>query len=88
MDFEPLDVFARVRVPLLLFYGEEDEWSPIDASEAAWREAAARSGNADVTVCRLPGTMHHPTLGGEEALEAISPLYETTLVSWLTERLG
>ena len=27
-------------------------------------------------------------LGGGEALEAISPLYETTLVSWLEERLS
>ena len=83
MDFDPEPVFAGVRVPTLLFYGEDDEWSPIEASVAAWRRAAERAGNRDVTIVRLPGTAHAPTLGGVESLEAISPAYERELVSWL-----
>jgi pimeloyl-ACP methyl ester carboxylesterase len=81
MDFDPAAVFARVRVPTLLFYGEDDEWQPIDASIAAWRSA----GLDDLTIVRLPGTGHAPTIGGEDA---ISPEYERSLLAWLDDRVG
>lgn len=77
MDFDPAPVLARVRCPVLLFYGEEDEWTPVEPSLAAWE----RSG-ADVTVVRLPGTDHAPTLGG-----AISPDYTAALATWVDLRL-
>ena len=83
MDFDTEDVFSRVRVPVLLFYGEDDEWQPIDASIATWQRSARRAGNADVTVVRLAGTRHAPTLGGVLDESAIAPEYERTLVSWL-----
>lgn len=83
MDFDPEQVFANVRVPTLLFYGEDDEWSPIEASIAAWERAAERAGNHDVLVVRLPGTSHFPTIGGVESLDRVSPQYERTLVEWL-----
>lgn len=83
MDFDPAPIFANVRVPTLLFYGEEDEWSPIDASVAAWERAAEKANNRDVLVQRLAGTGHFPTKGGVEDIAAISPEYERTLVEWL-----
>jgi pimeloyl-ACP methyl ester carboxylesterase len=83
MDFDPEEVFSRVRVPVLLFYGEDDEWQPIDASIATWQRSARQAGNTDVTVVRLAGTRHAPTLGGVEDQSAIAPEYERTLVSWL-----
>jgi pimeloyl-ACP methyl ester carboxylesterase len=83
MDFDTEDVFSRVRVPVLLFYGEDDEWQPIDASIATWQRSARRAGNTDVTIVRLAGTRHAPTLGGLEDQSAIAPEYERTLVSWL-----
>jgi len=83
MDFDPEEVFSRVRVPVLLFYGEDDEWQPIDASIATWQRSARRAGNTDVTVVRLAGTRHAPTLGGLEDRSAIAPEYQRTLVSWL-----
>lgn len=75
MDFDPAAVFARVRAPTLLFYGEDDEWQPIDASIAAWRKA----GPNDLTIVRLPGTGHAPTT----ASGAISAEYQRTLLAWL-----
>lgn len=75
MDFDPEPVFARIQCPVLLFYGEDDEWTPVEASNNAWRRAAARGGNPDVTVVRLPNTSHHPTLGGRRDIEAISGCY-------------
>ena len=77
MDFDPEPVFAQVRCPVLLFYGEADEWTPIEPSIQAWRRS-----NADVEVVRLAGADHTPTLGG--GLEdPISPEYERELVAWL-----
>lgn len=79
MDFDPAPILASVQCPVLLFYGEEDEWTPIEPSIAAWE----RSGNAALTVVRLPGTDHAPTVGG-----AISPAYTRTLTEWLDEMLA
>jgi len=84
MDFDPAAVFAQVRCPVLLFYGEDDEWQPTDASIAAWRRAAAAAGNDDVSILRLPGTGHAPIRGGREDVEAVDPEYERALVAWLT----
>ena len=83
MDFDPAPIFANVRVPTLLFYGEDDEWSPVEASVAAWERAAERANNRDVLVQRLAGTGHFPTLGGSRTIEAIAPEYERTLLEWL-----
>lgn len=78
MDFEPEPVFARVRVPTLVFFGDDDEWIPIEASIEAWRRARGD----EVKIVRLPGTGHDATLAGGE----ISPFYTETLVEWLRAR--
>jgi pimeloyl-ACP methyl ester carboxylesterase len=83
MDFDPEPVLARVRCPVLLFYGEEDEWTPVEPSVTAWQRAAA-----DVTVVRLPGTDHAPTLGGSHDRDAISPAYTAALAAWIERQLG
>ena len=48
LDFDPVPVFARVRVPTLLVYGDEDEWIPVHESLAAWREA--RGDEIDIVI--------------------------------------
>ena len=82
LDFDPAPILASVHCPALLFYGEEDEWTPIEPSIAAWQRAA------DVTVVRLAGTAHTPTLGGDHDRDAVSPEYTRALASWLDDRLG
>jgi uncharacterized protein len=84
MDYDPAPTLAEVRCPVLLFYGEEDEWMPVEPSIAAWESA----GNAELTVVRLAGTDHAPTLGGGHHREAISPEYTQALTDWLEKRLG
>jgi hypothetical protein len=88
MDFDPAAVFARIHVPTLLFYGEDDEWQPIDASIEAWKRAAAIAGNDELTIVRLPGTGHAPTRGGREDREAIAKEYEWSLLAWLDDHVG
>ena len=73
MDFEPEPVFARVSVPTLLFYGDEDEWIPLEESIEAWRRA--RGDAVDVVLLR--GFGHEP-VG--------STVYEQSLVEWLKAR--
>ena len=77
MDFDPEPVFARVRVPALLFFGERDSWSPVQPSVDTWRRA--RGDAAEIVV--IPGAEHDMTLEDE----TISPEYERTLVEWLRE---
>lgn len=75
MDFDPLPSFRRVSVPLLLFFGEDDEWSPVAASVSAWREA--QGDNAEIVV--IPGVGHDL----RDSSGALSETYEARLVSWL-----
>jgi hypothetical protein len=63
-----------------LYYGECDEWSI-----AVWQRAA---GTGDLTIHRLPGCTHLPTLGGAETLESISPAYTNTLLAWIDKRIS
>ena len=83
MDFDPEPVFAQIHCPVLLFYGEDDDWVPIDESIAAWQRAATSADNQDVTIARLSGTMHLPTLNHGDTIASISPEYTGRLTSWL-----
>lgn len=78
MEFEPERVFARTDVPTLLFYGADDEWTPVGPSIAAWRRA-----RADAEVVLLEGLRHAPLRpeGG------VSREYEAQLVRWLRSRM-
>ena len=75
MDFDPRPVFAQVRVPTLLFYGEADSWTPVEPSVEAWR--AARGDDVEIVV--IPEAEHDLTLpDGTLAHE-----YRRRLVEWL-----
>lgn len=45
-------------MPILLLYGENDPWIPVEESMAIWRDALAQAGNADGEMHRLPRTGH------------------------------
>jgi uncharacterized protein len=77
MDYDPRPSFAAVRVPTLLFYGADDEWSPVEPSVEAWRESGAP---AEIVV--IPHAGHDLRLPDG----TLSPGYERKLVEWLTAR--
>lgn len=83
MDFDPRPLLASLTCPVLAFYGETDEWMPIEESEAAWRAARERGALRDLTLVRLHGADHLPTEGGRPEMERISALYTETLTRWL-----
>ncbi len=68
-----------------MVYGESDEWTPAEDSIAVWRRAA---GTNDLTVRRLAGCTHLPTIGATHTLESISPDYTSPLLAWVEERIS
>jgi len=75
MDFDPRPIFAQVRVPALMFYGEDDAWTPVQPSVDAWREARGD----DVEIVVVPEASHELGL----ADDTLAPEYEQKLVDWL-----
>lgn len=75
MDFDPLPVFRQVRVPALMFYGEDDAWTPVEPSVRAWREA--RGDEVEIVV--IPEASHELCLEDD----SLAPEYEEKLVDWL-----
>ena len=78
-DFDPAPVIAAVRVPTLLFYGEDDEWQPTDVSAAAWERAGIR----DLMIARIPKTGHAPLASGGTEVASVLPRYTDTLSAWI-----
>jgi pimeloyl-ACP methyl ester carboxylesterase len=86
-QYRALEWWARVRVPVLLIYGAEDQRVP--ATESAARIAAAlrSAGNADVTVRILPGADHTFRLPpGPSGWPVTAPDYLANLLEWLAKR--
>ncbi|HET8751283.1 MAG TPA: alpha/beta fold hydrolase [Gaiellaceae bacterium] len=72
MPYDPRAVFAAVRVPILAFYGELDSMTPAEPSVTAWPP------HAMVVVVPDAGHGLHLSDG------TLAPLYEHTLVDWLS----
>jgi pimeloyl-ACP methyl ester carboxylesterase len=79
IDFDPRPHIERVRCPVHLFFGTEDEWTPVEPSIRAWRDGTTRWG-ASLTVTELPGIGHAPI---DPSDGSVSAAYETTLLHWL-----
>jgi uncharacterized protein len=71
MDYDPRPSFEHIHVPALAFYGERDAWTPVEPSVRAWHGA---------TVVIVPEAEHDLRLPDG----TLAPLYERTLVEWLT----
>ena len=74
MDFDPEPIFAGVRVPALLFFGERDSWSPVPESVQTLQRA-----KPDAEVVVIPEAEHDLALPDG----TIAPEYERRLVEWL-----
>ncbi len=85
-QYQPLDWWAKVRVPVLLIYGAADQRVP--ARESATRIASTLARNApdvNVTVRILPGADHTFRLPpGPSGWPVTAPDYIPTLLRWLS----
>lgn len=87
MDVDPEPVFAQVSCPVVAFYGETDAWMPITESTDAWAAAGRASGNRDITVIRLDGCDHTPTVMERTDIDGISQQYTGVMSRWLEQHL-
>lgn len=80
LDYDPEPAFAGVWCPALAFYGETDEWVPVEHSLSVWGDAAVHPPE----VVRLKGCDHKPSAGPDGPPSA---QYEDALVEWLAWRV-
>lgn len=85
--YRPLEWWSRIRVPVLLLYGGDDQRVPAAESAARIASALRRAGNRDVTVRIFPGADHTFRLPpGPGGWPVTAPGYVSTLLDWLALR--
>jgi len=79
MDYDPVPMLERVRVPVLAIWGGRDALVPVAESRAAVERAFARGGNRNVTYHVFAGADHSMnTQSGPQP----SPEYLETMLEW------
>lgn len=83
MDFDPIPLLEKVRVPVLAVWGEDDVLVPVTESRAAIEGALTRNGNRNVT-CRVYAGADH-SLQTESWLHGVrlDPRYLELMCEWL-----
>jgi hypothetical protein len=79
MDYDPLAVVARVKVPMAFFFAGDDAYVPVAESMASVSKAVT---SPDLMIERVPGTNHYMETGAADA-GPTSPLYVRALLDWL-----
>jgi dienelactone hydrolase len=77
LAFEPEEVLARLRSPVLVLIGADDANIPMADYLAAVRRGLGAAETRDATLCRLPGRTRHAFT--EEGVEAIAEWVRGTL---------
>jgi alpha-beta hydrolase superfamily lysophospholipase len=85
--YRTLDWWSRVRVPVLLLYGADDQRVPAAASAERITAALRQAGNENVTVRVYPGADHTLRLPpGPSGWPVTPPGYLTDLLGWIAQR--
>lgn len=80
IDLDPAPLVAAVHCPVLLVYGDDDRWVPIEDSLRVFQRLS------DVELVRVPGGGHAPTVDGEVE-GTIIPFYHQRLIEWIERRV-
>jgi uncharacterized protein len=94
LDYDPVPVVRRVKVPLLFIYGGSDPWVPVELSVKQLRVLANQQPNIRYVV--VPKANHemmfveHDTMAfGEKTMNAPeAPEYFMLMASWLCQQTG
>lgn len=85
--YDPLDWWRRVRVPVLLLYGAEDQRVPAGLSAARIRAVLYAAGNRKVTTRIFPGADHTFRLRpGRSGWPVTAPAYMDVVLGWLAQQ--
>jgi uncharacterized protein len=85
MDYDPLSVIARVRVPMAFFFAEMDAWVPVDESIANIQRVT--QSHAGVSIWRISGADHLMETGLPDSGGPVSDHYLKLLIEWLHGRM-
>ena len=58
LDYDPVPLLQRLRVPVLIVLGEKDELTPVEQTARVTRTALRKARNTDYLVRRIPGANH------------------------------
>ncbi|HLA13911.1 MAG TPA: alpha/beta hydrolase, partial [Gemmatimonadaceae bacterium] len=58
LDYDPVPLLQRLRVPVLVVLGEKDELTPVGQTARVTRTALRKAGNRDYLVREIPGANH------------------------------
>jgi pimeloyl-ACP methyl ester carboxylesterase len=90
MSYDPGVALARLKVPVLSVLGAKDTQIVADEHMPAFAQAISRSGNADVTIVKIPNTNHlfQTCSTGyadewDQIEETLSPIVLKVIVDWL-----
>ena len=83
LDLDPVSFWSRVRVPVLLLYGERDDVVPVRESVERITAALQKAGNRSFTVKVFPAADHELTTNADRT--NIVPGYFETVNPWVTE---
>ncbi|NNF00434.1 MAG: alpha/beta fold hydrolase [Pyrinomonadaceae bacterium] len=84
MDFDPLPTLSKVKVPILVFFGETDRWVPIEESIKRIKKATLM--NKCVEFHRIKGGDHLMMTGAPDSGGPVSKQYLKLLVEWLKSK--
>lgn len=89
MDFNPMDYFETVTIPILLFYGETDRWVPPKESINVWKTALNKAQNSEFKIHIIKETGHMMILNEDNnpAKEIISEEYSSILKDWVNKKV-
>jgi pimeloyl-ACP methyl ester carboxylesterase len=90
-DYNAADYWGKVKVPVLLIYGERDMYVPVAQSISNIERALNRAGNKDYTVIMLPRASHafniEPEAGQPFEWQHLASGFPDLLTAWINQRM-
>ena len=83
---DPLDIWAKIKIPVLGVWGREDIVVPVDTSIHLLKRTLSNSGNNQFTSIVLPGLDHSGNIiaqSGEWDFPRSSKAFTSQMISWL-----
>jgi pimeloyl-ACP methyl ester carboxylesterase len=95
LDFDPVPSWERIRVPVLVFFGERDNVVPVQQSVERIERALKQAKNTDVTIKVYPDGDHtiklplgeRPDSGGNWDWARPVPGYTDMMIDWALQRV-
>jgi hypothetical protein len=90
IDYDPVPILGRVRVPVLALFGELDLNVVADKNSAIWDSALRNGGNKSYTIKILKNARHgllEVRTGSDDEVpfvKRVVPDYQTSLIEWLS----